>query len=861
MERKWRHHLYEQELMQMNRNFSIAQQGSFGGAGGGVASLSSFEQIGAIIQIDDVSGNYQCVIMDSKTGTISTVDLGLSSTEWTFFLESPVQNKGYFIAFSRNDGHFWGMFLKADGTVVDFVDLSFVESPYPCPTGSSIIFFYEAESGFDSLFFDGEGVTYHNFSDAENIDYVGNVGAGMGAMADGTVVVITQSAIDNGYSYWTLNKNGAVKVFENNDVYHHVYADVYPFANFGVIRMFDAHNFIQTVIFDSSGKIVQDVDLTFTRFSALELAYYGQGNVQLSGYNDFGPVSTVYDLSGTGVTGASSSYTLGATGNGFGTLAYFDISVSAGGSYSVSVVGASAGDYWRERDEINITGDKLGGVSPDNDLTFYVQSIVNENDNWYFFNYDGSSFSSYSTPRGGYSRLSTWSESFILGTTGAPIFQGFPDSSTFLSGSYKPNGVINYMYDGSASVSSIFSYDVTYAKMSYIFQGDTGGYKEHIFESSGTNNGKQFLVLSGINESAICSLVNTGDGNLTAMIFPKGSTGAPSETVIHTLSDMHDWNFCGTNTLFAAFGDKFLFNIYDGDAGFYYVLDSQGNILDSMPGANYSNYRTRYNSLFTRNWNSGSNYYFNGSNFEEIPQFYSNRKYSDTTNYNNSNSSYYSQFEYKNGINDGNMLLWNIGTGHFRILRGGNLSDEISVGFGSNEYFGIELNTNSILFYSKEQDGSLAFKVWDLEGNQTQYFNVGFLEVSSMQHADERWFFNLSAQSGYQLYVISLNSSSSITQQNTSFGPFFNDFVSWIPSLEPSDIRFKNDIQKVETTSTGINIYSYKFNDDMKKPGTYEGVIAQELVGTRFENALLEIDGFYFVDYNRLPNVKFKKIQ
>jgi hypothetical protein len=43
-------------------------------------------------------------------------------------------------------------------------------------------------------------------------------------------------------------------------------------------------------------------------------------------------------------------------------------------------------------------------------------------------------------------------------------------------------------------------------------------------------------------------------------------------------------------------------------------------------------------------------------------------------------------------------------------------------------------------------------------------------------------------------------------------------------------------------------------------PGLYEGVIAQELLGTKFENAvIMDKNGYYLVDYSKI-DVKFKKL-
>ena len=66
-----------------------------------------------------------------------------------------------------------------------------------------------------------------------------------------------------------------------------------------------------------------------------------------------------------------------------------------------------------------------------------------------------------------------------------------------------------------------------------------------------------------------------------------------------------------------------------------------------------------------------------------------------------------------------------------------------------------------------------------------------------------------------------------------------------------SDERLKTDITLVDTID-GINVYTWKYVWDSSK--RFIGVIAQELIGTRFETALTQDkNGFYMVDYSNLP--------
>jgi len=82
----------------------------------------------------------------------------------------------------------------------------------------------------------------------------------------------------------------------------------------------------------------------------------------------------------------------------------------------------------------------------------------------------------------------------------------------------------------------------------------------------------------------------------------------------------------------------------------------------------------------------------------------------------------------------------------------------------------------------------------------------------------------------------------------------WNGYCNWQKS---SDIRLKENIVLVGKSESGINIYQYNYKNDIK---LYEGVIAQELIGTEFESALsIEEDGMYSVNYKTL-DVEFKKL-
>ena len=85
-----------------------------------------------------------------------------------------------------------------------------------------------------------------------------------------------------------------------------------------------------------------------------------------------------------------------------------------------------------------------------------------------------------------------------------------------------------------------------------------------------------------------------------------------------------------------------------------------------------------------------------------------------------------------------------------------------------------------------------------------------------------------------------------------------------------SDKRLKKKIKHVETLENGIKLYTFEFkkhyikkvaelyNDDVS--GVYKGVLAQDLVGTKYDMFIkIEDDGYYSVDYQGL-GIKLTKL-
>jgi hypothetical protein len=74
-----------------------------------------------------------------------------------------------------------------------------------------------------------------------------------------------------------------------------------------------------------------------------------------------------------------------------------------------------------------------------------------------------------------------------------------------------------------------------------------------------------------------------------------------------------------------------------------------------------------------------------------------------------------------------------------------------------------------------------------------------------------------------------------------------------------SDVRLKQNIELIGVSKLGINIYTFEYIEKVGLEGTYQGVMAQELIGTEFESALIFDGEYYAVDYSKL-DVEFIKL-
>jgi hypothetical protein len=108
------------------------------------------------------------------------------------------------------------------------------------------------------------------------------------------------------------------------------------------------------------------------------------------------------------------------------------------------------------------------------------------------------------------------------------------------------------------------------------------------------------------------------------------------------------------------------------------------------------------------------------------------------------------------------------------------------------------------------------------------------------------------------------------TNFNNSVFYYTADFHAFCNGQKPSDMNLKKNIKYSHTLPRGLRIYTFEFIDEFVKvqkekydddySGKWQGVLAQDLLGTEFEECLnLREDTYFEVDYVKL-NLELTKI-
>jgi hypothetical protein len=86
----------------------------------------------------------------------------------------------------------------------------------------------------------------------------------------------------------------------------------------------------------------------------------------------------------------------------------------------------------------------------------------------------------------------------------------------------------------------------------------------------------------------------------------------------------------------------------------------------------------------------------------------------------------------------------------------------------------------------------------------------------------------------YILFFLFIGAFSLKIQEHVYGDP---EYAAWALTAAMSDQRLKTNIKFLYKSPSGINVYSFNYIQDPSV--TYQGVMAQELVGTEFQKAVI----------------------
>lgn len=150
-------------------------------------------------------------------------------------------------------------------------------------------------------------------------------------------------------------------------------------------------------------------------------------------------------------------------------------------------------------------------------------------------------------------------------------------------------------------------------------------------------------------------------------------------------------------------------------------------------------------------------------------------------------------------------------------------------------------------------------------GEATRQQNIQMSEAQRIQQAEAageqfqyaeqetRDMQQLNRLSGQQAQQES-NASQARANQNAAYGAGIGA-VGGIASAAMSDRRFKKNIKLIDTSKSGLNIYSFEYINKGLGEGIFQGVMSDEIP----KEAVIPFDGYNLVDYSQI-DVEFKKI-
>jgi hypothetical protein len=224
------------------------------------------------------------------------IDTGISTSQFYQNDWMVIQDKGYVFEFHNSGaGETKYVFIDTRGNIVDnTIPTNVSTGNFSTLDGKGFVKFY----GDDQIaVFDGTNVYYHSFSGADSINIDNNYD---NCTTDGSFVIYAYQYDGTTYSSTVDSAiliNGASRILlsaldwdASETLYQYVNTYCYNFANFVVVETYNDDNGreLRYRIFDTTGKLLHDLDVSDYNMNIQELSFYGDNTVffRLNSNND-----------------------------------------------------------------------------------------------------------------------------------------------------------------------------------------------------------------------------------------------------------------------------------------------------------------------------------------------------------------------------------------------------------------------------------------------------------------------------------------------------------------------------------------------------------------------------------------------
>ena len=453
-------------------------------------------------------------------------------------------------------------------------------------------------------------------------------------------------------------------------------------------------------------------------------AHDGTVVYEIDGYNGGGSINALvainkgsFNVLTTWDTHNVSQYTSSYTYGYANTIPVVTYSYDSG-AYTRLQIFTTRGNLVQDVDLSAYTYDVFNVYAYGTGKFFFAARYSGDNSPWRLFNYDEST----NTLLGG---DGSWTHDYINYESFTFIGQyKYPTNSENQNGNYTSENLLLVFYTDNGENNSFTT--VNYADIVVLYPGST----PYTYSYNNGDYSKSLIIPEKMVQcsagSSIVLFGNTGSSTLSSITF---NPNRPVEVVTDLLINLEGFK----DVYIESFGDylNFAYTNNNLNTTVYLAVNSSGAVLDTL-NLSYDqfNWRSNYNSLFIRDWNNQTNYYFdtNTKRFVQLSTFYSRCRQNFTAGV----------------INSGNLLLANHYNGtSMRMICSGRISaDKTIQNVDSENDYEWYLGDQYVFFWFFDTVKQLyVVNLYDLNLNLVNSFTASVNKISNINVYGKRFGF------------------------------------------------------------------------------------------------------------------------